>query len=48
MKLQHLQCETTQVSDLSPLEGMSLTSLIIADTKVSSLAPLKGMPLTIF
>jgi hypothetical protein len=33
-------------SDLSPLEGMKLTTLICTSTPVSDLAPLQGMPLT--
>ncbi len=36
----------TNFSDLSPLEGMSLTRLNFAYTQVSDLSPLKGMPLT--
>lgn len=35
-----------KLSDLSPLKGMSLTSLTILGTQVSDLTPLKGMPLT--
>lgn len=36
----------SDVFDLSPLKGMSLTSLDCARTLVSDLSPLKGMPLT--
>lgn len=35
-----------QLSDLSPLEGMPLTTLICNSTQVSDLSPLKGMPLS--
>ncbi len=35
-----------QLSDLSPLKDMRLTSLFCFGTKVSDLSPLKGMPLT--
>ena len=45
MKLQVLQFPATQVSDLSPLQGMPLDILQFGDTKVCDLAPLKGMKL---
>jgi len=35
----------TQVSDLSPVQGMSLTRVSCHDTQVSDLLPLHGMPL---
>lgn len=35
----------TQVSDLSPLKGMSLKNLGLRDTPVENLKPLQGMPL---
>jgi WD40 repeat protein len=35
-----------QVADLTPLQGMKLTSLNCLDTQVADLSPLKGMPLT--
>ncbi len=35
-----------QISDLSPLRGMALTTVSCSDTKVSDLSPLEGMPLT--
>ncbi|HEX3658087.1 MAG TPA: serine/threonine-protein kinase [Pirellulales bacterium] len=35
-----------QLSDLSPLKGMQLTSLSCSITRVFDLTPLKGMPLT--
>jgi hypothetical protein len=34
-----------QVQDLSPLKGLSLTLLFVADTPVRDLEPLKDMPL---
>ncbi len=34
------------LSDLSPLNGMPLTTLICANTQVSDLSPLQGMKLT--
>jgi WD40 repeat protein/Leucine-rich repeat (LRR) protein len=34
------------LKDLTPLEGMKLTSLYLRDTYVADLSPLKGMPLT--
>ena len=34
------------VQDLTPLQGMPLTELILSSNKVTDLAPLKGMPLT--
>lgn len=51
-KLKGLKCGgrqgvNGQLSDLSPLTGMRLTSLNIAGTRVSDLSPLSGMPLTI-
>ena len=38
----------TNVSDLSPLEGMPLAGLQCQGSKVTDLSPLKGMPLTWF
>jgi tRNA A-37 threonylcarbamoyl transferase component Bud32 len=35
-----------QLTDLSPLRGMQLLNLSVANTKVSDLSPLKEMPLT--
>jgi serine/threonine protein kinase len=46
VKLTGLDVSYTQVSDLSPLEGMPLDGLCLTDTPVSDLSPLKGMPLT--
>jgi serine/threonine protein kinase len=37
--------ETGQLSDLSPLRGLTLRSLDCANTQVSDLTPLRGMPL---
>jgi Leucine-rich repeat (LRR) protein len=37
-------CET-EVTDLSPLAGMKLTSLDISESRVADLTPLRGMPL---
>jgi hypothetical protein len=34
------------VRDLSPLQGMPLTSLELGETRVQDLSPLKGMPMT--
>ncbi len=49
-KLTLLGCNSAtdkgRLSDLSPLEGMPLTSLHFAGTKVSDLSPLRGMKLT--
>jgi hypothetical protein len=45
-QLQALDFHDTHVADLSPLNGMHLTSLSFFGTKVSDLSPLKGMPLT--
>jgi Leucine-rich repeat (LRR) protein len=45
MKLTSLDCGMSQVSDLSPLEGMPLTNLVCGVTPVSDLSPLRGMPL---
>jgi len=36
-----------KLSELSPLEGMSLKSICFHSTEVSDLSPLKGMPLTV-
>ena len=44
--LKGLSVVSSKLSDLSPLEGMSLTKLICSGTKVSDLSPLKAMPLT--
>ena len=49
--LMSLNCQgsgdgTGRLSDLSPLKGMSLTSLNCGRNRVSDLSPLKGMPLT--
>lgn len=35
-----------KLSDLSPLQGMMLTSLVVTETPVTDLSPLKGMPVT--
>lgn len=35
----------TSVADLSPLEGLNLTTLSIGQTKVTNLSALRGMPL---
>ena len=35
----------TPVADLSPLRGMKLTELWLADSKVTDLTPTKGMPI---
>jgi Leucine-rich repeat (LRR) protein len=45
--LRLFNCNNTQVSDLLPLKGMSLTELNCDDTQVSDLSPLKGMKLTV-
>ena len=47
MPLTELRVLSTPISDLSPLRGMSLTSLIVygAGGKLSDLSPLEGMPL---
>lgn len=49
--LKELQCagkeQSPQLSDLSPLQGLSLTSLNVERTQVSVLLPLRNMPLTI-
>ena len=46
MQLTHLNCDATQIGDLSPLSGMRLASLKCGHTRVVDLSPLKGMPLT--
>jgi hypothetical protein len=47
MKLTTLSCYKTPVSDLSPLEGMPLSSLNLLDCpKLHDLTALKGMNLT--
>ena len=46
MKLTYLDCNNTQVGDLSPLKGMPLTVVLCGTTRVADLSPLKGMPLT--
>ncbi|MDA1055621.1 MAG: hypothetical protein O3C40_34940 [Planctomycetota bacterium] len=43
--LTELNCQHTQVFDLSPLKGMPLINLLANDTQVSDLSALKGMPL---
>ncbi len=45
--LKSLSCSSGngQLSDLSPLQGMQLTSLHVRHTQVFDLSPLKGMPL---
>ena len=43
--LQKLNCSHTQVSDLSPLRGMKLTSLDCADTPIANFSPLRVMSL---
>ncbi len=50
--LQVLQCsgsakDTTKLFDLSPLQGMSLSSLECGYSQVSDLLPLRGMPLVL-
>jgi Leucine-rich repeat (LRR) protein len=46
MRLDHLDCAGSRVSDLSPLQGMPLRDLhLFAVTQVRDLLPLKGMPL---
>ena len=40
-----LDLENTNISDLTPLQGMPLKWLYLNNTKVSDLTPLKGMPL---
>src|SRR5260370_4345373 len=45
MNLTWLRCNSTPVTDLSPLKDMKLTTLVCAGTKVADLSPLKGMPL---
>jgi Leucine-rich repeat (LRR) protein len=45
MVLKSLSCGSTQVSDLSPLQGMPMEWLSCYSTNVSSLSPLVGMPL---
>jgi predicted Ser/Thr protein kinase len=45
--LRSLVCQhVSQLSDISPLEGMLLTTLSVFGTRVSDLTPLQGMPLT--
>jgi hypothetical protein len=46
--LKSLRCngKGSPLSDLSPLEGMSLTTLVCGGNSVSDLSPLRGMPLT--
>jgi hypothetical protein len=49
-RLESLHCRGTaqrqgKLADLSPLRGLSLTSLRVEDNPVSDLSPLKGMPL---
>lgn len=38
---------TSKFQDLSPLEGLQLTSVIFSNTDVTNLEPLRGMPLTL-
>ena len=46
MPLRVLRCNfNTRVADLSPLQGMKLTTLICYQTRVSDLSPLQGLPL---
>jgi hypothetical protein len=45
MPLVSLECQMTQVSDLSPLLGMPLERLTCFDTQVADLSPLAGAPL---
>ena len=40
-----LFCGTTNIEDLSPLQGMKLMILHLGMTKISDLSPLRGMPL---
>lgn len=44
--LASLVCGSTQVSDLSPLQGSKITRLTCDWTKVTDLSPLKGLKLT--
>jgi serine/threonine-protein kinase len=44
-KLKTLKCHSRILADLSPLRGLSLTSLDCGGTAVADLSPLKGMPL---
>ena len=46
MPLTQLACDRTQISDLSPLEGMPLKSVTCEHIPISDLSPLQGMPLT--
>jgi Leucine-rich repeat (LRR) protein len=46
MPLEVLTMIDTPVSDLSPLQGMSLKDVSIDGSKVTDLSPLRGMPLT--
>jgi hypothetical protein len=47
MRLKDFTCNNTKVSDLTPLQGMALNTLILTDCpKVVDVTPLQGMPLT--
>ncbi len=45
VSLRSLDCNSTQVTDLAPLQGMPLSALDLHKTKVVDLSPLRGMPL---
>jgi serine/threonine-protein kinase len=45
LPLTNLNCEFTEVADISPLAKMKLTRLILWQTPVANLAALRGMPL---
>ena len=46
MALKRLRIDGTKVTDLQPLTGMPLESLILGGTAVTDLSVLRGMPLT--
>ena len=46
MTLEHLYFERTKIADLSPLNGLKLTTLTMPTNPVSDLSPLLGMKLT--
>jgi predicted Ser/Thr protein kinase len=43
-KLHYLSLGTTQVTDLTPLKGLKLTTLICSGAEVTDLSPIKEMP----
>jgi hypothetical protein len=45
MMLESFACNFTAVTNLSPLQGMPLRSLMFHGTQVKDLSPLEGMPL---